>query len=182
MTKTWLGGLAGVVVVFLALMPMSGSAFREDEPVELTFTNIDGEDVPLADFEGKVVVLAFFTDCEAIGQAQALRLERMIRRRYAGGELELLGVARKGSRPESVKRLVESAGISYPVLVDARDTRSLRCPDSCALLAMVVDRQRCLAYEASGSAEGELVRVLNGLLTRTEIYLSTWGKIKELFK
>lgn len=182
MVKLWLIGLGVVAAGLSVLAPMSGSALREDEPVDLAFTDCGGGDVSLSGYRGKVVLLAFLADCGSIGRAQALRVERMILGQIDRERIEVVGVARQGSRPESVEKLAEAAGLSYPLLIDTRNTRSLRCPDSSALLTMVIDQDSRLAYEASGASEGEVAAVLGGLLHATRIDESTWGKIKELFK
>ena len=182
MVKLWFRGFLGLLVALSAFMPMPGGALHEDEPVDFVFTNGEGEDITLADYEGKIAILAFFTDCEAIGRAQALRLERGIWRQYVHAGIELIGIVEKGSRPEVVQDFVESAELSYPVLRDTRNTRAFRCPDSSALLTMVIDQRMRLRQEVSGSAFGELVTVVNSLRATTDIDESTWGKIKELFK
>ena len=180
MAKLW---FKGILSLLLVVMPITGGALHEGEPVDFVFTDGDAENIALVnDYEGRIIILAFLTDCESMGRAQALQLERGIWRQYADTGIELIGVVQKESQPEAVQNLVKSAELSYPILIDTRNTRLFRCPDSSALLTMVLDQQMHLRQEISGSALGELVTVLNTLRTPTDIDESTWGKIKELFK
>jgi len=176
------GGFAATALLIFALLPVLSFALPGGELAEFTFTNGEGEVIELADFEGRVVVLGFFADCESAGRTQALQMERSVQSLCGPAGVEVIGVVDRGTSPELVERFVEFTGISYPVLVDTQDTRSLRCPDSCAPLTMVIDQRMRLRYEASSGTEAGLVTVVNSLLGRTKIDYNTWGKIKELFK
>ena len=180
LSRSW--GFAATALLILTLLPVFDSALPGGEVAELSFINAEGEAIDLSRYEGSVVVLAFFVDCESAGRADALQLETTAQSLHGPAGVEVIGILDRATCPELVYQFVESTGISYPVLVDTQDTRSLRCPVGCGSLTMVIDQQMRLRYEASSEAEAGLIAVVNSLLTKTKIDYNTWGKIKELFK
>lgn len=96
-----------------------GEASIENRPApDFTAQTVHGETVRLSDMKGRVVMLDFWTSWCPPCRREAPALAEVYRE-YQGNNVEFVGVA-IWDDPEDVKEYVESFGLTYPNLVDAR--------------------------------------------------------------
>lgn len=121
--------------------------------------DVDGNQVALADFSGKITVLGFFTLESESGRADARALAALDRR-FEGPALCVVGVALDRS-PDEFRRRADTCGVRFPTVFDgpARTlvNGALRLDD--VPLALVLDREGRLFRVCRSLAELELAHV-----------------------
>ena len=117
--------VAGVLLVALVAVPVArpaAAACGETREARLDFTlrSLTGEDVRLADFAGKVILLDFWaTWCAPCKVEIPWFID--FHARYGARGLQVLGVAVEES-PDALAPYVERMGMTYPVLLgEGRD-------------------------------------------------------------
>jgi len=93
---------------------------------DFTLPSLDGEQVKLSDFRGKVVLLNFWAPWCPPCRAEIPSLEQLYEK-YRGRDFVLLAVAEDEER--NVRNFVQKSGMSFPVLVDSNGKvyNSYRC-------------------------------------------------------
>jgi len=121
--------------------------------------DVDGNQVALADFRGKITVVGFFSLEQESGRADARSLAALDRR-FEGPALCVVGVALDRS-PDEFRRRADTCGVRFPTIFDGADrafvTGGLRL-DS-APLALVLDREGRLFRVCRTLAELETAHV-----------------------
>jgi cytochrome c biogenesis protein CcmG, thiol:disulfide interchange protein DsbE len=105
--------MLGITVTAFAL-------FAQNPPaVGFTLNGLDGKQVSLSDFSGKVVVIDFWaTWCQACKEAFP-KLNDLLND-FGPQGVNVIGINIEHMKPERVQAFVENAGIDYKVLLDPK--------------------------------------------------------------
>lgn len=131
------------IVLLIGMLMMTGACTRIGaiEPgssaPDISLKDINGAEVKLSDFKGKVIILDFFaTWCppcrEEIPHFIALQNE------YAEKGFTMVGVAL--ARPDEAKSFAERVGINYPTLIDDEVASSTYGPIRSIPTTFVIDK------------------------------------------
>jgi len=89
---------------------------------DFSFKSVDGKNIKLSDFKGKVVILQFFgTFCDPC-KAEMPFLEELYKK--YNGKIEVIGLCVDyiGKSPSELKSFVKEMKISYPVVIPDENT------------------------------------------------------------
>ncbi len=155
---------AALVVVAVALAGCAStagavaheSAVSGAQASDFTLRDLDGRQVHLSDFGGKVVLLDFWATWCVPCAAELPQLERLYQARKGDG-LVVLGIAMDG--PESVAQVVPFArryDLTFPTLLD-EDTRVVGVynPKRVAPMTVLIDRRGIIARVRNGYNAGD---------------------------
>jgi len=157
--------IARVVVLGIALAAgcasTAGSVARESTVVgapasDFTLRDLDGRQVHLSDYGGKVVLLDFWATWCVPCAAELPSLEKLYHERQGDGFV-VLGVAMDG--PESVAQVSPFArryNLTFPVLLD-EETRvvSVYNPKRVAPMTVLIDKRGVIARVRNGYNAGD---------------------------
>lgn len=126
-SRWWSRRLVDLFVVFAVLSAVGMYNARDllpsgGPPPTLRLKTMDGESVDLADLRGKPVVLAFWAPWCGVCRVESDNLSRV--HDWAGERVEVISVAVDYADTESVKRFMDSEGVTYPVLLGDGNTVS----------------------------------------------------------
>ncbi len=123
-----------------------------------TLTNLDGRQISLSDYRGKVILLNFWaTWCPAC--ASAMPEQEQIYRRYSqtGGDFIVLGVNLQ-ENPAWVRQFVDKLGITFPILLDEDGSITNRQYQAPGIpTSFLIDRQGVIFYRHIGPMSGEIL-------------------------
>lgn len=88
------------------------------QPVPLSFTSVQGQEVKMEDFRGKAVLVVFFADFSPPSTEALVRLQRVIAE-LPKDSVAALGVSLDAKRP-ALDELMKSTGLRWPVAFDGR--------------------------------------------------------------
>lgn len=155
---------AAAVAVVAALggcASTAGSVARESlvagaQASDFTLRDLDGKQVHLSDFGGKVVLLDFWATWCAPCAAELPQLEALYERRMNDGFV-VLGIAMDG--PESVAQVVPFARryqLTFPTLLD-EETRVVNVynPKRVAPMTVLIDKRGIIARVRNGYNAGD---------------------------
>jgi peroxiredoxin len=139
----------------------AGSVARESlvagaQASDFTLRDLDGKQVHLSDFGGKVVLLDFWATWCAPCAAELPQLEALYERKMNDGFV-VLGIAMDG--PESVAQVVPFArryNLTFPTLLD-EETRVVNVynPKRVAPMTVLIDRRGIIARVRNGYNAGD---------------------------
>ena len=139
----------------------SGSPEAADlvDAPEFTLQALEGGELGLADFAGKVLVIDFWATWCAPCHIQADIL-RGLHSLMDGDEVRFLAIS-LGEDPEIVRRFTEKNPFPYPVLVDPQDALTMEVGIYALPTVMVVNEAGKIAYLQPGiSSDAALREVL----------------------
>ncbi|MGZ3440536.1 MAG: TlpA disulfide reductase family protein, partial [Polyangia bacterium] len=123
---------------------------------DFTLRDLDGKQIHLSDYGGKVVLLDFWATWCVPCAAELPQLEELYQKRSGDG-LVVLGIAMDG--PESVAQVVPFArryNLTFPTLLD-EETRvvSIYNPKRVAPMTVLIDRRGIIARVRNGYNAGD---------------------------
>jgi peroxiredoxin len=123
---------------------------------DFTLRDLDGKQVHLSDFGGKVVLLDFWATWCVPCQAELPQLEELYQKRQGDGFV-VLGIAMDG--PESVAQVLPFArryNLTFPTLLD-EETRVVNAynPQRIAPMTVLIDRRGIIARVRNGYNAGD---------------------------
>jgi peroxiredoxin len=158
-------------LLFLVLIPKEGPRSEKiiqkgDHAPEFRLSALDGKQVALSDYRGKVVLVHFWaTWCPPCVEELPV-LDRMYRG-LAGRELEVLAVSVDEGGAENVAAFVKKNAVSLPVLLDpgasvAHSYGTFKFPET-----YILDRSGIVRYKAIGQADWsnpEIVKAIRDMI------------------
>lgn len=100
---------------FLLFLPISFAASREASP--FTLKTLSSEEISLSQLKGSPVILIFFSTNCPFCKLEMPILQKLYEEYSLKADLKVLGIVAK-DKPEKIKSLVSSLGVTYPILVD----------------------------------------------------------------
>ena len=149
----------------LVLFPIAVTLGQESQPKELTLKDIEGRDVRLNDYRGKVVLVNFWaTWCPPCRKEipDLIKLQRD----YKSRGLQVIGVTYPPEDLAEVRKFVQEAKVNYPIAVGTKETKSLFSSSEALPLTIVIGK------------DGRVRDIIEGILLPEEFE----GKIKPLLK
>ena len=149
----------------LVLFPIAVTFGQESQPKELTLKDIEGHDVRLSDYRGKVVLVNFWaTWCPPCRKEipDLIKLQRD----YKSRGLQVIGVTYPPEDLAEVRKFVREAKVNYPIAVGTKETKSLFSSSEALPLTIVIGK------------DGRVRDIIEGILLPEEFE----GKIKPLLK
>ncbi|HEX8951906.1 MAG TPA: TlpA disulfide reductase family protein [Polyangia bacterium] len=150
-----------VVAIGAGCASTAGSVARESlvagaPASDFTLRDLDGRQVHLSDFGGKVVLLDFWATWCVPCAAELPQLEKLYQERKGDG-LVVLGIAMDG--PESVAQVVPFSrryGLTFPTLLD-EETRVVNVynPKRVAPMTVLIDKRGIIARVRNGYNAGD---------------------------
>lgn len=148
-------------------VPVEVAASAREGVVELTGTDLDGDDITLADLRGKpVVVNVWWSQCPPC------RIEQPELNKAAaelGDTVMFLGINIRDSSPDPARSYVRNFDVPYP---------SIYSPDGAALLVFAGTlNPRSIPSTVVLDAEGRIAASVNGRVPTTQTLISLVEKV-----
>lgn len=155
------------IIVLAALILFASTVIRgqDAQPAELTLKDINGRQVRLSDYRGKVVLINFWATWCPPCRAEIPDLIRF-QREYRSRGLQVIGVTYPPQKLATVRRFVRRAKVNYPIALGTKQTM-LNFTSSEILPATIVI-----------GADGRVRDIIEGILLPEEFE----QKIKPLLK
>jgi thiol-disulfide isomerase/thioredoxin len=129
------------------------------ETSQLSFSSLEGSPVPLAQWQGEVVLLNFWaTWCAPC--REELPLFQQTREKYRARGFEVLGIAVE-DQAEKVRAFRADNGITYPILLSGTDAPQL--------MRQLGNTLGALPFSLLLDRKGKIVRSKIGVLARQEL-------------
>ena len=101
-------------ILLIILCSIAGNRSRKKAP-EFSLRSIDGKNIKLSDYKGKILILNFFATWCPPCKKEIPDFVKFYRQ-YKNKGVEIVGVA-VGSKEKNVKELVKKFNINYPVVM-----------------------------------------------------------------
>lgn len=161
-------------LVFAAVVALAGCATTSTSNAagsapDFSLRDVDGRDVRLSDFEGRVVVLDFWATWCVPCEAAMPHLQTLFEK-YNSQGLTILAVSMDGPETlSSVGPFARRYGLTFPVLLDVETkVTGIYNPKSTAPLSVFIGRDGRVAHTKQGftagdeaDVEAEIVRLLS---------------------
>lgn len=97
---------------------------QDSPPAELTLKDINGREIRLSNYRGKIVLVNFWATWCPPCRAEVPDLIRL-QRDYRGKGLQVIGVTYPPQKLAEVRRFVRRAKVNYPVALGTKETKLL---------------------------------------------------------
>lgn len=158
--------MVGVFLVFLMGYAFTSCADGGDcKPApDFQLTDLDGKNIKLSDYRGKVVLLNFWADWCPPCKRELPDLIAL-HRQYQDQGLAIIGIAIQ-SKEAKLRKLIEEQGIAYPVVIGDDDINRRYGGIRAVPTTFVIDRQGNIIKQRLGATskevfEGDLKPLLN---------------------
>jgi thiol-disulfide isomerase/thioredoxin len=130
------------IIFMLLLVSLPCAAFGQDiqKAPTLALKDLRGRTVHLSVYRGKVVLVNFWATWCPPCRAEVPDLVRW-QREYKGRGLQVVGVTYPPTDLREVRRFVRHFRLNYPVLLGARETKTLFIEGETLPLTIVLDRE-----------------------------------------
>ena len=110
--------LSLVIIVLLVVPAFAGALSPGEQAPEFSLKSMDGEQVSLSDFKGKVVVIGMFHICVPC-MNQAMEFNK-IKKQLSGDQVVVLGINTNGDSKEAVAQYLVKfpEKVEFPYLID----------------------------------------------------------------
>lgn len=95
---------------------------QDSPPTELTLKDINGREIRLSNYRGKIVLVNFWATWCPPCRAEIPDLVRL-QREYASRGLQVIGVTYPPQKLAEVRRFVRRAKVNYPVALGSKETK-----------------------------------------------------------
>ena len=128
-----------ILLVLLVLFALAVTLGQESQPRELTLKDVEGRNVRLSDYRGKVVMINFWaTWCPPCRK----EIPDLIKyqRDYGSRGLQIIGVTYPPEDLAEVRQFVREAKINYPIALGSKETRMLFSSSEALPLTIVIGK------------------------------------------
>jgi peroxiredoxin len=155
-----------MAAVFLAFALLTGCVSKSDQPAaaaDFTLQDINGKNVKLSDFKGKVVLLEFWATWCPPCRASVPGLEKL-HKAYKEKGLAVLAVSMDSGDWDAVKAFIADYGITYTVLKGTDEVAAQYSVRTIPTL-LILDKEGKITKRYLGfSSEDELERDIKAAL------------------
>ena len=155
-------------ILFLAALLLFAPAVtlgQSAPPTELTLKDINGREIRLSTYRGKIVLVNFWATWCPPCRTEMPDLIRL-QREYANRGLQVIGVTYPPQKLAEVRRFVRRAKVNYPVGVGTKETKLLFTSSETLPMTIVI------------GTDGRIRQIIEGILLLEEFE----QKIKPLLK
>ena len=145
-----------VLLAVLLLFPPAVTLGQDSPPIELTLKGINGREIRLSNYRGKVVLINFWaTWCPPCRKEipDLIKLQRD----YGSRGLQVIGVTYPPQRLAEVRRFVQRAKVNYPVSLGTKKTKLLFTSSETLPMTIVI------------GTDGRIRDIIEGILLPEEI-------------
>ena len=128
-----------ILLAALVLFALIVTLGQESQPTELTLKDIEGRDVRLSDYRGKVVMVNFWaTWCPPCRKEipDLIKLQRD----YGSRGLQVIGVTYPPEDLAEVRQFVREAKVNYPIALGSKETRMLFSSSEALPMTVVIGK------------------------------------------
>jgi len=154
-----------VVLLLLAALPSAGSGQEVRKAPALILRDLEGRNLRLTDYKGKVVLINFWATWCPPCRAEVPDLVKW-QREYRGRGLQIIGVTYPPQTTKEVRRFVRNLKVNYPVALGTKQTKALFFQGETLPVSVIIDR------------EGNVRDIIEGILLPEEFE----QKIKPLLR
>jgi peroxiredoxin len=153
-----------VLLAVCCLLAPAATGWAADHAPGFTLKCVqDGKDYSLSQYQGKVVLINFFTYFCGPCRQEMPHLNAMYKE-LKGQGFQILGIA-LSSTPEQLKELVGKLGLTYPVLEGHKGVSKAYGGVSLVPLTFIIDRQGNIAHKILGArSKAEFEKMIKPLL------------------
>jgi thiol-disulfide isomerase/thioredoxin len=136
--------LSWLILLFPALvMPQSAKA------PQLTLRDINGRELRLSDYKGKVILINFWATWCPPCRAEIPELIKL-QRKYQNEGLQIVGITYPPEELSEVKRFAQILKINYPIAIGTKANRELFSTSETLPLTVVIDRNGSVTEVVEG--------------------------------
>ena len=154
-----------VVLLLLAALPSRGAGQEVRKAPALILRDLQGRNLRLNDYKGKVVLINFWATWCPPCRAEVPELVKW-QREYRGRGLQIIGVTYPPQTTKEVRRFVRNLKINYPVALGTKQAKALFFQGETLPVSVIIDR------------EGNVRDIIEGILLPEEFE----QKIKPLLR
>ena len=155
-----------IVMLFLGIMSMHGQSVGNTAP-NFTYKDMEGKDVSLSTYSGKVVFLYFFGSYCTICRGSGSKTESLVNAVYGGrNDFQSLGLDTWNGNLSQMQGFRSATGLTYPMLLNA--SPELSNYSTTYDRVMVIDQMGVLRYKGTtpvGNGLTAAIDVIDELLT-----------------
>lgn len=152
-------------MVLLAILPVVGVGQTGQKAPTLSLKDLQGRNVRLSNYKGKVVLINFWATWCPPCRAEMPDLIKM-QKEYRGRGLQVIGVTYPPQTVGEVRRFIRKLRVNYPVALGTKETKALFDQGETLPITVIIDR------------EGNFRELIEGILLPEEFE----QKIKPLLK
>ena len=135
-------------VVVLTLFLISGVALAKDAP-DFKLTSLDGKEVSVSDYKGKVVLVNFWATWCPPCLAEMPDLNKLYVD-YKDKGLQILGLT-VSSRAKDIPKKVKQSGVTYPILLEAEPVAAKFGGFGAIPQTFIIDKQGKIVHSITGA-------------------------------
>jgi len=149
---------------FGSQVAMAVGLWPEPEPAPaVTLTTLDGQEVSLADFRGKVVLINFWATWCPPCRVEMPGFQRVWEERRADGFV-ILGISTDRIGGDVVRRFVDEGGYTYPMAMATPAVTAAFGGASTLPMSVIIDRQGRIRHRVEGYYAEPALRLAVGRL------------------
>ena len=157
--------ILSLFIICLFVSPgFAGAPSKGDTAPGFSLSTIKGEDMSLADFKGKVVLIGMFHIC-APCRNQALEFNK-VRQQLDNKDLVILGINTSGDSKKAVEDYISKfpEPVNFPYLLDPKQSVHKKYIQRDMPTVLIIDKKGVLQARVPSVGAGQLVPFLKKLL------------------
>ncbi len=179
----WLFSVSFITLLLIILIPpILGSAFRNlrvgDKITPFTLNDLDGNEVNIEDYKGKLLIFNFFQIDQEKSQ-KALKALVGMYKEFKEKDVQFIAVTSQVDQIEAVKKFKDENGVDFPILIDGEKTVYQSFGIFVMPVTTLIDKEFKIEYEYSSfmmgfeNEVGGRLKVALGEMTQEEYEKST---------
>ena len=154
-----------IIVIILAVVPaFAGAPSPGDQAPGFSLMSMDGKQVALSDFKGKVILIGMFHICVPC-MNQAMEFNK-VREQFSENQVVILGINTNGDSKEAVANYLSKFPdkVRFPYLIDPVKQVYQAYLQRDMPTVLIIDQRGILNARAPASSAGQLVPYIKKML------------------